>query len=144
MDMATKVVPRPGGRPKRGERRAIIPAFPVEHYRWYHDQAHARQLAFSEYACADLAREHGLAVPDYIKDTLVDTPVLADALPLGELVGETKRATIRVPTTHFEHYRREAQRQGISLTDYVRRTLARLHRLVPADDAYEGRDLLSA
>lgn len=143
MDTATKVVPRPG-RPKRGERRAIIPAFPVEHYRWYHDQAHARQLAFSEYACADLAREHGLTVPDYIKDPLVDAPAVPDALPLDELAGETKRATIRVPAAHFEHYRLQAQRQGISLTDYVRRTLARLHRLVPHDDAYEGRDLLSA
>lgn len=139
MDLSREV--RPVGRKPRGDRHTLMPAFPVEHHEWYRRQADARGLLFSEYLCAELARAHGLEVPDYIKDDQLLVQV-QELLPLEPPSGLTKRGTVRVPASHFRRYKEMARQQGVSVADYVRRCLAARNGLAPVD-LYGGSDLLS-
>lgn len=135
----TKEVGR-GGRKPRGDRHTLMPSFPSDHYDWYSRQATASGLLFSEYVCAELAREHGLEVPDYIKDDPALVPV-HELLPLPIPSGKKRRGTVRVPASHFRHYKDLAQRHGLPVADYVLRSLAARNGLDPVD-LYDGRDLL--
>lgn len=49
--------------------------------------------------------------------------------------------TIRWPEEHFERYQREAAAVGLSLNEYVIRTMAELHGVVAPSSAEEGEQL---
>lgn len=137
-------VRRPGPQP-RGDRRTIIATLPVEHVAEYLRQSEIRGLALSEYLCAELARDHQLPVPSYIRDVIPELTVFDVALPDVQATSrQGRRVTIRVPSDHHALYVRNAQLRGTSLTDYLRGRLAARHNFDDADVVPEGRDLLSA
>lgn len=137
-------VRRPGPQP-RGDRRTIIAVLPVEQVAEYLRQADMRDLALSEYLCAELARDHTLAVPSYIRETIPDLSSFDVPLPEVQATSRLgRRVTIRVPREHHELFVRRARARGIHLSDYIRIRLAVRHRFDEADVDEGRRDLLSA
>ena len=144
--MATVNGVRKPGRAPRGDRRTIIATLPVDHVAEYLRQAELRKLALSEYLCAELARDHDLEVPDYIRDVLPQVGDMVVQLPdIQPTSAAGKRVTVRVPSDHHAIYVRDASRQGRSLADYIRGRLAARHRFTDAADVlFEEGDQLSA
>ncbi|MBB1501557.1 hypothetical protein H5397_08975 [Propioniciclava sp. MC1683] len=143
--MATIAGGRKTGRTPRGDRKTIIAALPVEHLAEYLRQAELRQLALSEYLCAELARDHDLDVPSYIREVLPEITVFDIRLPDVQANSRLgKRTTIRVPVEHHTVYVRNAGQLGCTLSDYIRARLAARHHFDDADVLVERRDLLSA
>ena len=61
---------RPHGRRSRGDRRMVLIPTSEAFYTRLVEEARGQGIGISEYICAELARHHGLVVPDYIQPAL--------------------------------------------------------------------------
>lgn len=64
--MATHASHRKPGRQPKGVRHQLTVRVPIEQFAVYQAEADAEGLSVADYLTAALARQHGLAEPDYV------------------------------------------------------------------------------